>query len=206
MSENFGDKLLIELNLFRFCLPIQHVIFSFQYRLLSNLMWYIQLVKCVFYLFCKPKMVVISDYFIKSKLMQMYKIQYISRAWYIKENWEHLSMKYGTILGFFFFSKSTISKGFPYFANIWSFSDSAKNGFDPIFNLITGSAQTTNRPHTNTCDPNQDTLFFSFLKRYCTSYPKIRMLCSISKLSSFWKIICASCSKLSEELKKSIKI
>ena len=49
-------------------------------------------------------------------------------------------------------------------------------------------------------------------KGYCTSYPKklqnLHVLCSISKLStSFWKIIYASpCSKLSKELKNSIKV
>ena len=49
------------------------------------------------------------------------------------------------------------------------------------------------------------------LSGYCTSYPKKLqnkyVLCSISKLStSFWKIIYASYSKLSKELKNSIKI
>ena len=49
------------------------------------------------------------------------------------------------------------------------------------------------------------------LRGYCTPYPKKlqnkHVLCSISKLStSFWKIIHASYSKLSKELKNSIKI
>ena len=53
---------------------------------------------------------------------------------------------------------------------------------------------------------------FARLKGYCTSYPKKlqnrHILCSIWKLStSFWKkIIYASYSKLSKELKNSIKI
>ena len=49
------------------------------------------------------------------------------------------------------------------------------------------------------------------LRGYCTSYPKKlqnkHVLCSISTLSkSFWKIIYASYSKLSKELKNSIKM
>ena len=54
-------------------------------------------------------------------------------------------------------------------------------------------------------------VFYHQLRRYCTSYPKklqnYHVLCSISKSStSFWKIIYASYSKLSKELKNSIKI
>ena len=43
------------------------------------------------------------------------------------------------------------------------------------------------------------------LRGYCTSYPKLPCLCSISKLSTPWKIVYAPYSKLPKELKNGIE-